>query len=639
MAGMDRKPGRRRSAIALVLVPTLVLMASAMANEEPPVDALAELSLEELGNIQVTSVSKRAERLSDAAAPVFVISNEDIRRAGVTSLPEALRLAPNLEVARITSNSYSISARGFNNSAGNKLQVLIDGRILYTPLFSGVFWDSPDVMLEDVERIEVISGPGATLWGTNAVNGVINVITRRASATQGALVSVSGGDFERNSAVRVGGQAGTTAYRIYGKYFERDATRRIGGASQHDGWNRGEVGFRVDWGTPESGLTLQGAAYRGVLDTARPDDLQTFGTHLIAHWARPLASGGSVRVNAYFDRNDRDIPGSIRERLKVHHVEFLHNLAGIEGHNLVWGISHRGADDRVTNAPGIAFLPAHKTLSWSSIFAQDEIALRGESLKFIGGIRVAHNTYTGFEVLPTMRLAWKPSDSRLAWIALTRAVRTPSRIDRELFSPDRPPFAVAGGADFRSEIANVLEIGYRAQPTPRFSYTVVAFHQDYDHLRTFERSPAGVAFIANGMEGTSTGVEAWGTLQVTRNWRMSAGATLLDMDLRLKSGSADFTGVRAAGNDPEQQWVVRSSWNLPWRMEMDASVRHVGQLPNPRVPAYTAVDARLGWRPSEQFELSVSGHNLLDDRHVEFGTGPAASDIEREFRVGAKWAF
>ncbi|RNF86532.1 TonB-dependent receptor plug domain-containing protein [Montanilutibacter psychrotolerans] len=602
-------------------------------------DALAELSLEELGNIQVTSVSKRAERLSDAAAPVFVISNEDIRRAGVTSLPEALRLAPNLEVARITSYSYSISARGFNNAAGNKLQVLIDGRILYTPLFSGVFWDTPDVMLEDVERIEVISGPGATLWGTNAVNGVINVITRRASATQGALVSVSAGDFERTSAVRVGGQAGTAAYRIYGKFFERDATLRVGGASQHDGWNRGEVGFRADWGTAESGFTLQGAAYRGVLDTARPEDLRTFGTHLAAHWARPLASGGSVRVNAYFDRTDRDIPGSIRERLKVHHVEFLHNVAGIEGHNLVWGISHRGADDRVTNAPRIAFLPAQRTLSWSSIFAQDEIALRGDALKFIGGIRVAHNSYTGIEVLPTMRLAWKPSASQLAWVALTRAVRTPSRIDRELFSPDQPPFAVAGGPDFRSEIANVLEVGYRSQPTPRISYSVAVFHQDYDHLRTFELSPTGVAFIANGMEGTSTGIEAWGTVQVTRNWRLSAGATLLDMDLRLKAGSADFTGIRAAGNDPEQQWVVRSSWNLPWRMELDASVRHVGLLPDPKVPAYTAVDARLGWRPNERFELSLTGQNLLDARHVEFGSGPAASDIEREFRVGAKWSF
>jgi iron complex outermembrane receptor protein len=633
MADPIRKPGKRCCAVAFALA----AMSSATA-QEPPAGALADLSLEELGEIEITSVSKRAEPLADAPAPIFVITAEDIRRSGATSLPEALRLAPNLEIARISSNAYSISARGFNNAAGNKLQVLLDGRILYTPLFSGVFWDVPDVMLEDVERIEVISGPGATLWGANAVNGVINVITRRASETQGGLASVSGGNLERNYAMRFGASAAGASYRVYGKFFERDATSRANGATQDDGWNRGEIGFRADWGTPANGFTLQGAAYRGALDTDSAEDLRTFGTNLLARWTRQLASGNGIQLQAYFDRTDRDIPESIRERLKIYDIEFQHDIVGIEGHTLTWGIRHRGAIDHVTNAPAIAFLPADRDLYWTSVFAQDEIAL-GDQLKFIGGIRVGENSYTGTEVMPSLRLAWKPGPSQLTWAALSRAVRTPSRLDRELFSPEQPPFLIAGGPDFRSEVANVLEVGFRSQPTPKFSYSVVAFHHDYDYLRSFELRPTGDFVIGNKMEGTSSGLEAWGILQVMSNWRLSAGGTLLDMNLRLKADSTDPTGVRTAGNDPEQQWILRSSLDLPGQMQLDASVRHVGELPDPHVPAYTAVDVRLGWRPNDRLELWLTGQNIFDARHIEFGNELTASQIERAFQAGVRWSF
>lgn len=629
-----RKPGKRCWAAVLALV----VMSSALA-QEPAIDDLADLSLEELSNIEVTSVSKRAQRVSDAPASIFVITADDIRRSGATSLAEALRLAPNLEVTRVSSHAYAISARGFNNATGNKLQVLMDGIILYTPLFSGVFWDAHDVMLEDVERIEVISGPGATLWGANAVNGVINVITRQPSDTQGGLASLSAGNLEQNYALRFGSSGAGASYRIYGKFFERDPTARASGATQNDGWNRGQVGFRADWGTPASGFTLQGAAYRGEIDTARPDDLRTFGTNLLARWTHQLASGSGTRLQAYFDRRDRDIPGSIRQRLKIYDIEFQHDVAGIEGHGLSWGISHRGAIDHVTNAPTIAFLPADRDLYWTSVFAQDEIALRGDELKLIAGIRVERNSYTGTEILPTLRLAWKPSPSQLAWMGLTRAVRTPSRLDRELFAPGQPPFVLAGGAAFRSEVANVLALGYRSQPSPKFSYSVTAFHHDYDYLRSIERRPAGDFVIGNEMEGDSTGLEAWGTLQVARHWRVSAGATLLDLNLRLKAGSTDPTGVRAAGNDPERQWMLRSSLDLPGRMELDASIRHVDALPDPQVPAYTAVDARLGWRPTDRLQLSLTGQNIFDARHIEFGNQLTASEIERAFRVGVTWSF
>jgi iron complex outermembrane receptor protein len=241
--------------------------------------------------------------------------------------------------------------------------------------------------------------------------------------------------------------------------------------------------------------------------------------------------------------------------------------------------------------------------------------------------------------MPSLRLAWKPGPSQLTWAALSRAVRTPSRLDRELFSPDQPPFLIAGGPDFRSEVANVLEVGFRSQPTPKFSYSIVAFHHDYDYLRSFELRPTGDLVIGNKMEGTSSGLEAWGVAQVTNSWRLSAGGTLLDMNLRLKADSTDPTGVRTAGNDPEQQWILRSSLDLPGQMQLDASVRNVGELPDPHVPAYTAVDVRLGWRPNERLELSLSGQNIFDSRHVEFGNELSASQIERAFQVGVRWSF
>jgi iron complex outermembrane receptor protein len=630
----SREPAKQCCMALLGLVASLPVMAV-----EPQADTLADLSLEELSNIQITSVSKRAQRLSDAPAAVFVITAEDIRRSGATSLPEALRLAPNLQVARIGSSSYAISARGFNNSIGNKLQVLMDGRIQYTPLFSGVFWDVPDLMLEDVDRIEVISGPGATLWGANAVNGVINVITRRATETQGGLVGVSAGNREGNYALRYGATKGGAAYRVYAKTFERDPTERRDGVDQNDGWNRSQVGFRADWGTAAAGFTLQGAVYRGDIDTALPDDLHIFGVNLLGRWTHQLASGSGVQLQAYFDRSDRDIPGSIRQRLKIYDIEFQHNVAGLERHNLTWGASHRGAIDNVDNAPNIAFLPAERNLYWTSVFAQDEIALRGDELKLTGGLRVEHNSYTGTEVLPTLRLGWKPSPSQLVWAALTRAVRTPSRLDRELFAPEQPPFLIAGGPEFRSEVANALALGYRSQPSPKFSYSVTVFHHDYDYLRSIELTSSGEFVLGNKMEGKSNGLEAWGTVQVTPAWRVSVGATLLDLDLRLKDESTDPTGTAAAGNDPERQLFLRSSLNLPRDMEFDASVRHVGDLPSPQVPAYTAVDLRFGWRPNERLELSLSAQNVFDSGHVEFGNALTASEIERSFRVGMKWQF
>src|SRR5881392_3479595 len=318
-------PARVRWRRALVF--SALLASAGVGAQTMRVADLADLSIEELGNIQITSVSKHTERLSDAPAAIFVITGDDIRRSGATRLPEALRLAPNLEVARVSASSYAISARGFNNTVANKLLVLIDGRTVYTPLFSGVFWDAQDTLLEDVDRIEVISGPGTTLWGANAVNGVINVITRRAAETQGALLVAGAGNLERGAAARQGGKLGADgAFRVYGKISDRDQTSRADGTSAHDSWDSGQVGFRADWGTAAGAFTLQGDAYRGTIDQAAAGDIRISGGNLLGRWARQLSGGDRVQAQAYFDNTGREIPGTFEERLNIFDVEFQHAL-------------------------------------------------------------------------------------------------------------------------------------------------------------------------------------------------------------------------------------------------------------------------------------------------------------------------
>jgi iron complex outermembrane recepter protein len=619
------------------LAAALVALALGQAHgAELRVADLADLSLEQLANIEVTSVSRRAERLSDAPASIYVITNDDIRRSGVTSLPEALRLAPNLQVARTSSSAYAISARGFNNSIGNKLLVLIDGRTVYTPLFSGVFWDTQDVMLEDIDRIEVISGPGGTLWGANAVNGVINIITRDARATQGTLIAGGGGNLEAGGSARYGGKFGTDGhYRVYGKYFDRDNTEQASGASVSDGWHSGQAGFRTDWGGGSRNFTVQGDVYQGRLEQTLPGKTSTDGANLLGRWNQRLAGGSDFRVQGYVDHSERDVPGTFREKLDIFDVEFHHGLPAGASQHVLWGGGYRYARDRVENSPGLAFLPASRNLDWANLFVQDEIRIT-RAVEVTAGVKLESNDYTGWETLPSLRLAWKPATDQLLWTALSRVVRAPARLDRDLFIPASQPFLLAGGPNFRSEIANVLEIGNRGQPSSAVSYSITAFYQDYDHLRSLEPGPNGALVLGNLMEGTSKGVEAWGTYQVMRAWRVSGGVLLLDMDLKSKPGSAD-SNTAAHGNDPDYQVLLRSAHSLTDRHELDILVRSVGELPNPNVPSYTAVDVRLGWRPVRDLEVSLTLQNLLDSSHPEFGASPARSEFERGAFLKLVW--
>ncbi|HLQ01867.1 MAG TPA: TonB-dependent receptor, partial [Burkholderiales bacterium] len=575
---------------------------------------------------------------------IFVITGEDIRRSGATRLPEALRLAPNLEVARASASSYAISARGFNQpvAIANKLLVLIDGRAVYTPLFSGVFWDAQDVMLEDVERIEVISGPGAALWGANAVNGVINVITRRSLDTQGGYAYGHSGNLERGYGARYGGALdGGASYRVYGRFFDVFNTARADGVTASDGWGKGQVGFRSDWGTTANGFTLQGDVYRGKLDQAMGDDSSISGNNLLGRWNRDLAEWGRLQVQAYFDHTERDIPGTFAERLNIFDVEFLHGLRAIGAHALTWGGGYRYGDDRVTNSAVLAFLPADRGLRWSNVFAQDEIALE-DNLRLTLSGKFENNYYTGTEFLPSARLAWKPQPQRLVWGAVSRAVRAPSRIDRDLFVPARtgppPTPALDGGPDFVSEVVKVFEVGYRAQPSPQATYSISLFHNIYDKLRSVEPTPGGDVVLGNKMEGTSDGIEAWGSYQAAKNWRLSAGGFFLRQRLRPMPDSGD-TKVSAAGNDPKRQFMLRSSLDLPDSAELDVGIRYIAALPNPSVPAYTAVDARLAWRLRREFELAVVGQNLFDPGHPEFGNAATRSEMARGGYVRLKWYF
>ena len=627
----------------LALVAASLAAASAGAAEVQP--EYVELTFAELSEIRITSVSKKPERLADAAASVYVITADDLRRSGAANLPEALRLAPNLQVAQTNAYGYSISARGFNSSSANKLLVLIDGRSVYTPLFAGVFWDVQDVLLEDVERIEIISGPGGTLWGTNAVNGVINIITRSAAETQGVLASAAGGNRRQDGAVRYGATLDNgVAYRLYAKYSNLNHNETASGLAVDDAAYRTQVGFRADWAGAADRLSLQANAYGGASGQPPPGVISVSGTNValglisvsganvVARWERALAGGGSVSLQSYFDRTRREVVPSFSEALDIIDTQFQHTLAPLGRHALVWGASYRHSKDELINSSFFAFLPASLEQKWSSVFAQDEIRLL-DALHLTLGARVEHNDYTGTEVLPNLRLAWRPAPEHTLWSAVSRAVRAPSRFDIDVYVPSKPPFLLDGGAQVRSELATVYEVGYRGQAAAALSYSLTVFHTDYDYLRTQDIAPNGRQFIfTSNMEGSTTGVEMWGTWQANAAWRLHAGLTALRERLHLKPGSNDTTSVAGAGRDPAHQWMLRSSHDLPGQGQLDLSLRRVAALSAPVVPAYYALDMRYAWKPTPNWELSVAGRNL-NGSHGEFNPLATRSEIPRSIYV------
>jgi iron complex outermembrane receptor protein len=616
----------------------------------PPAD-IADLSIEELANIEIHSVSKKPETLAAAAASVYVITADDIRRSGWTTISDVLRLAPNLQVAQESNGGYAISARGMNgsgNSAPNKLQVLIDGRSVYAPLFSGVFWDAQDVVLEDIERIEVISGPGGTLWGVNAVNGVINITTRSARDTHGSLAALSADSGGYDLAFRQGGlTADGRHWRVYGKYLDQRHTQLLNGGKVDDARQQAHVGFRADWERGAHQFSVNGNAYRGDANQPAPGSLQTgeafvlgpidtSGVNLSGRWNYAFDTGGSVSVQAYLDHTKRIVPPTFGESLDIADVQFQHSVAQAGAHTVVWGASYRRTWDDVRNSRYVAFLPAKVSQSWSSLFAQDEITLR-KDLRLVAGARIERNVYTGTELLPTLRLAWTMAPAHTVWASASRTVRAPSRLDADAFIPGAPPYLLRGGPRVRAEVAKVVELGYRGQPMPSLSYSVTAFHNNYDHLRTQEVDPSNT-FITFGnlMEGKASGFEMWGNYQASRAWRVSAGLMALHERLNLKAGSNDAAGPTIVGRNPSHTAQIRSTFSVAADKDLDVVLRKVGALADPDVPGYTAIDARFGWRLSRGLELSVFGQNL-NGGHGEYAPVETRAELERTVGMKLVW--
>lgn len=629
----------------LLLALGLAVSASqAGAQQRDSLEALKRLTIDELMNLEVMSVSRRPERLGQTASAIQVITQDDIVRSGASSLPEALRLATNLQVAQVDARQWAISARGFNSTTANKLLVLIDGRTVYTPLFSGVFWDVQDVLLSDIDRIEVISGPGATLWGANAVNGVINVITRNATDTQGLLAAGGGGTELRGfGSARYGGALGSqAAYRIYGKGFTREATLLPSGPDGPDAWHLGQGGFRVDWNaSPSTGVTVQGDLYDGRIGQASAGDIVVRGGNVMAKWRHTVSANADVAAQVYYDRKHRDIPGTFAEDLDIYDVDLQHRALVGARHAVVWGVGYRLINDRVTNTPALAFLPPHVARQWFTAFVQDEIALAAERLHLALGTKMEHNDYTGFEIQPSGRLNWTLSPSRTLWTAISRAVRTPSRIDREFFVPGQPPYFLEGGPDFQSEDVWAYELGYRHQQGAVL-LSLATFYSRYHGLRSLEQlnPPAATPLvIGNGQDGESYGAELAADYRVSDRWRLRAGYTELRIHIWPNPGSTDTSRGATESRSPDRQLLVRSSLDLPAHLTLDAGLRYSAEIANQQLPAYTELNARLAWQPIAALDLSIVGMNLLHDRHAEFGTPTARRGIERGVYGMAQWHF
>ncbi|MEO8173685.1 MAG: TonB-dependent receptor [Sediminibacterium sp.] len=609
----------------------------AQARDSVPL-SLKKLSLEELMNIEVISVSKRPEKLTGAASAIQVITQKDIHNSGAKTLAEALRLAPSLQVAQVNSSQWAVSARGFNNVLANKLLVLIDGRSVYTPLYAGVFWDVQNLLLEDVERIEVVSGPGGTLWGANAVNGVINIITKNASDTKGLFVEgAAGTELQGLGSLRYGGKIkDDLSYRVYGTGFTLGNMLLKNGSKADDQWHMIQGGFRLDWEKSEKDkLSLQGNLYGG---EPNPDGGDTTviakGDNLVFRWNHKASEKSDFQLQAYYDHTLRDFGNGFTERLKTYDIDWQNRYQLGQRHVATYGFNLRLMDHSVTNLQLFQFLPEQKTLYLYSVFVQDEIMLIKDRLHLTLGTKIEHNSYTGFEYQPNARVSWTAAKNQMVWGAVSRAVRTPSRTDRDfyLFLTPALPF-ISGTDSFKSESMFAYELGWRMQPLNNLSISLSTFYNEYDDLRSVEPGPLPFRIpvtFGNGVKGKTYGVELSAAQQVTSWWNLRGGYTFLNKELKVKAGSKDLNGGSAESNDPRHQFVIQSSMDLPGHIEFGTVIRYIDKLPKPRVSGYIGMDVRVAWKLNDIVELSLVGQNLLDNRHPEFiPSSPSPREIQR----------
>jgi len=645
------------------------------AQEHTPqtIPEFKKLSVQELMDIEVTSVSKSAEPLGGAAAAIAVITSEDIRRSGATSVPEVLRLAPGIHVARQSSNVWAVSSRGFSSTNSEKLLVLSDTRSIYTPLFSGVFWDVQDYLLQDIDRIEVIRGPGATLWGANAVNGVINITTKSAKDTQGLYVETSAGTEERGAAaVRFGGRIGDRGYyRVFGKYFDRDPSFTPNRTSP-DNWNTGHMGFRSDWeATERDKVTLEGDVYRADIGhlspsivvsgrTEPPPPLRVLaaGGNVLARWQHTMSQNSDVQLRVYYDRTHRNDPSFVDD-LDTVDVDLQHRFAPAPHHDVTWGFDYRFTDNRNEGRGVFAMDPPESRDHLFSGFVQDQIAIV-PSLRVTIGTKLEHNDFSGAEVQPSGRIAWEISAQQTAWAAVSRAVRTPTRLERDIAINATSPLAdpvlrLLGNPDFPAERLLAYEAGYRWQVRPSLALDVAAFYDRYRGLASLELgSPFTDAALRrtivpiesqNLNDGRSRGGEAWATYAPLRSARFTLSYSNVDMILTAAGRDLNH-GTFADGATPRNQIGFRSSFDLPAHFQADGIVRHLGNIrrfaadaSGAGIAAYSELDLRLAWNGLRRGEIALIGQNLLHPTHAEFGPPAARGEIERGVYARFAWGF
>jgi iron complex outermembrane recepter protein len=632
---------------SITLGAILACGAGVAAGADSNTAALKKLSLEDLSDIQVYSASRRLEPTQTVPSAIFVLTQEDLRRSHVTTVPDALRLVPGVQVGKVDANKFAVSMRGFNSREANKLLVLVDGRTIYDPLFSGMLWESQDFLLEDIERIEVIRGPGGTLWGANAFNGVINIITRNAADTRGGFASVTAGNEERYTAAgRFGWQMGDNhAARVYAKSFERD-TGFSSIAPPYDASRMHRGGFRWDWnrdstsGASDS-LRISGdvfSAETGIReDPTLVQDVEHRGRNLMARWSRELSDTNALQVQVYYDRISYD-SSSFDQQRTTYDLEVQQNIRLASRHNVVWGGGFRGMRDNMsTGFPGIIeVLPLQRRDEIVTYFVQDTLALLPERLNFTAGVKYERTDYADSEWLPNLRLAYMPSAQQTWWAAASEATRVPSRLESDLtfFGIIRP------GDTFGSEHVRAYELGHRRLVSSQLWYDVAVFHNDYDDLRTTE-----AATIANLMKGDTRGVEIAVRWEPATNWRIDAAYTWLDMNLSLQPTSVSNPGQLAftEGLVSENQLSVRAAVDLPHDLTIDATVRYVDELESLAYPAYTQLDLSFGWLATEHFEISATGRNLLDSHQPEqdfaFSASGVPTENERSLYARATWRF
>jgi iron complex outermembrane receptor protein len=654
------KGGRRTIFIA---VAALMAMVSAFGQDtttnNSPLSELADMDITNLFNIKVSIVSPNApETIPQTPAAVSVVSAKEIERSGAQNYPQALRLIPGMNVAQVDSSQWAVSSRGFNDVFANKLLVMQDGRSIYTPLFSGVFWDVQGSLLADIDQIEVVRGPGATIWGANAMNGVINIITKSAADTQGLLVNGGGGAEERGFAgARYGGSINSNAfYRVYATYENHDSTVLPDGSDANNSWQLARTGFRTDWNpTDQNSFTFQGDGYAGWMNqvfdefnlgapgftTTNAELMKVSGANALGRWTHTLSDTSNFKLQMYYDYTARFADNLFDEQRHTFDLDFKHEFALGTRNNIVWGLGYRITDDREGDNPTISFYTDSQAVNLYSAFVQDELTIVPDRLSLTVGSKFEQNDYTGFDFQPSARLLWTPTEHQTFWASVSRSVRTPSRSEQSVILTQAAevgpgiylPATILGTNTFKNENMLAYEVGYRSEPLKNLSFDAAAYWNHYNDLRSEVQIPTAfppMFYLANNIHGNAYGCEISATWRVLDWWRLQPSYSYLKTLLHVNAADG-YTDTYSVGLDegssPENQFMIRSSMDLPHNVTFDTALRFVDKLEFPQpspaaptmtVPDYFELDARLAWRINKNWEVAVIGQNMLHDRHVEF---------------------